>query len=200
MRQLISRILRKVGVAPSLNQRLTNEGLLRIGRGTYGPINIERYEGSDAKVEIGRYCSISKGVRFVTGGIHPPEWVSTYPFRVKFGKPNAYRDGLPRSKGPITIGNDVWIGTDALILSGVKVGDGAIIAARSVVNRDIPPYAIAGGVPARILSWRFEQSVIDKVLAIAWWEWPEKQIEDSISLLSSGDVELFISNFDNDGD
>ena len=98
------------------------------------------------------------------------------------------------------MGSDVWIGADALILSGVRIGHGAIIGARALVTRDIPPYAIAGGVPARILGWRFEQPVIDKLLKIAWWEWPDEQIRDSISLLSSGNVELFISNFDNYGD
>lgn len=180
-------------MTPSLNQRLIKEGLLRIGRGTYGPINIERYEGSDAKVEIGRYCSISKGVRFVTGGIHPPDWVSTYPFRIKFGKPEAYRDGLPCSKGPITIGSDVWIGTDALILSGVNVGDGAIIAARSVVTRDIPPYAIVAGVPARVIRSRFDETTIGALLQIAWWNWPEAEIERVIPLLSSPDVDMLLA-------
>ena len=173
--------------------RLIESGLLSIGRHTYGGPRVEVFRGSDAKVTIGSFCSISRGVVFLTGGVHPVEWVSTFPFRIRFGLERAYDDGMPTSNGPIVVGNDVWIGTEAMILSGVTVGHGAVIAARSVVTRDVPDYAVVAGVPARVIGMRFAEDIVEDLLRIAWWTWDEEQIREAVPLLSSGDVEQFIS-------
>jgi len=166
-------------------------GTLTVGKHTYGTPIIDSYKGSEQKVTIGSYCSIAKNVVMVTGGIHPLDWVSTYPFRAKWGMPGAFKDGMPSSHGDIVIGSDVWIGTDVMILSGVNIGHGVIIAARSVVTRDIPSYAIAAGVPAKIIKYRFDQKTIDKLLSIQWWEWDENKIMSAVPLLSSRDVHSF---------
>src|SRR5690606_7035373 len=101
--------------------------------------------GSESKVKIGKYCSIGPNVQLITGGIHPVNRISTYPFRIKFDIPGKYRDGMPYSKGDIEIGNDVWIGSNVTILSGIMVSDGAVLAAGSMVTKNVPPYAIVGG-------------------------------------------------------
>lgn len=170
-------------------------GELNIGKHSYGIPNIESYKGSKQKVTIGKYCSISKGVTFITGGIHPKEWVSTYPFRIQWNQKNAYQDGMPTSKGDITVGNDVWIGTDVMIFSGVNIGNGAVVAARSVVTRDIPPYAIAAGIPAKVINYRFSSDIIDKMLSLKWWDWEEDKIKQTIPLLSSSKIEEFLKRY-----
>ena len=171
-------------------------GILTIGRHTYGHINIDSYKGSLKKVIIGHYTSISKNVIFITGGIHPIDWVSTYPFRAKWKLEGAFSDGMPYSNGDIVVGSDVWIGTDALILSGVNIGHGAVVAARSVITKDVPPYSIVGGIPAKVIKFRFNQDQIEALLKIKWWEWDELKIKDNVHLLSSSKIESFISKWD----
>lgn len=175
--------------------RLIDRGLLTIGRHTYGSPRIEVFRGSESKVTIGSFCSISRGVVFVTGGVHPVHWVSTFPFRIRFGTERAYADGMPASNGPIVVGSDVWIGTEAMILSGVSVGHGAVIAARAVVTRDVPAYAIVGGVPARVIKMRFPEDVVKELLRIKWWTWDDERIREVVPLLSSGDVVRFVSEY-----
>lgn len=126
---------------------LSDHKLLTVGKHTYGKVNIVRNRGSDAKVEIGKYCSIASNVIFITGGIHPKDWVSLYPFAIKWHLPGAYANGTPKTNGPITIGNDVWLAHGVTILSGVNIGDGAIVATGSTVTKDLPPYSISAGVP-----------------------------------------------------
>ena len=175
------------------HQALIKKGLLSIGRYSYGCPEVDVYKGSEAKVSIGSFCSISKGVRIITGGYHPTDWVSTFPFRAKLKLPGAFSDGIPYSKGDVIIGSDVWIGTGATILSGVTIGHGAVIAARSVVTRDIPPYAIVAGVPAKVVKYRFDQEIINALLEIKWWEWDDEKIRQEIPLLSSVKVGQFLA-------
>ncbi len=161
---------------------------LTVGEFTYG---IRRdsfpfYHPAD-RVEIGRFCSIADDVRFIFGE-HRTDAVSTFPFEaVCFG-------GLPhadaRSKGPITVGHDVWIGAQATILSGVTIGHGAIIAAGAVVTRNVAPYAVVGGVPARLIRTRFKTDEIDALLALHWWDWPLEKIRENLELLQGPPAEL----------
>jgi acetyltransferase-like isoleucine patch superfamily enzyme len=122
-------------------------------------------------------------------------WVSTYPFRIQWKLEGAIKDGTPATKGDIIIGSDVWLGTDATILSGVTIGHGTVVATRSVVTRDIPPYAMAVGAPARVIRYRFSEDVIKKLLEIQWWEWDDEQIREAIPLLSSPDMHEFLEKY-----
>lgn len=166
--------------------------MLAIGRHTYGLPKIDSYRGSPARVTIGSFCSIAPDVTLITGGVHPSDWVALFPLRARWHLDGAYGDGMPSTRGPIDIGSDVWIGSGSVILSGVSIGHGAIICAGSVVTRNIPPFAIAGGVPARIIRFRFEASVIQDLLSISWWEWDDDKIRAAVPLLSSNRVYKFI--------
>jgi len=175
------------------NEALRRKGLLQIGRHTYGTPIIHRYFGSDALVKIGAFCSISPGVVFITGGIHPTDWVSLYPFRVKYNMSDKFSDGMPTTHGDIIVGNDVWIGTEAMIMSGVHIGDGAVIAARSVVTRDMQAYTLSAGVPATTIRKRFADEEIEALLSIRWWDWDDELIMKAVPLLSSADISDFIN-------
>ena len=148
--------------------------------------------GETARLHIGAYCSIAAGVQFLVGGNHRTDWVSTYPFRVLFGLPGAWQDGHPRPERDIEIGNDVWIGTEAMILPGTRIGDGAVVGARAVVSGEVRPYAIVAGVPAKEIRRRFADEQVEALLAVRWWDWPEERILASVGLLSNGDVEGFL--------
>ena len=173
-------------------ENLRSKGLLEVGKHTYGKVIVDAYEGSEEELKIGKYCSISRDVRFINGGIHPAEWVSLYPFRIKWQLEGAYSDGMPASKGPIHVKNDVWLGTGSTILSGVTIGNGAIIMAGSIVTKDVPPYTIVGGVPAKIVKRRFNDEEIKALEKIKWWDWPEDKIKENINLLSAADLKEFI--------
>ena len=149
-------------------------------------------ETGDRGVSVGRYSSISGGTRILLGGHHHPEWVSTYPFRIKFGLSGAYHDGQPFTKGRVIIGSDVWIGYDVIVLSGVHIGHGAVVATGSVVTKDVPPYTMIGGNPARPIRKRFDDDTITALLRIAWWDWPHEKVLEHAGLLSSPDIQDFI--------
>ena len=174
---------------------LMDDGVIKVGHHTYGLENsrVDIYKGSEAKIIIGNYCSISKDVVFITGGIHPMDRVSTYPFHIRFKLDGRYINGMPFTKGDIIIGNDVWIGTNVTILSGVKIGDGAVIATNSIVTKDLPPYSIVGGNPARIIRFRFSQDIIDDLLRIKWWDWSDEKVIESVTQLFSQDIKEFIN-------
>ncbi len=174
---------------------LKSRGLLEVGRHSYGVPLIRTQKGSERKIIIGNFCSISKGVVILTGGIHPLDWVSTYPFRIKWRLPGAYTDGMPTSRGEIVVGSDVWFGTNSVVLSGVTIGHGAVIAAGAVVADDVPPYAIVGGVPARIIRYRFGPDIVEQLLGIRWWDWDDDTIREAIPLLSSNNIEAFVERY-----
>ena len=173
-------------------ERLKKAGLLEIGKHTYGKIVVDAYEGSESKITIGKYCSISRDVRFINGGIHPIDWVSLYPFRIKWKMEGALADGMPASKGPIEVMNDVWIGTGSTILSGVTIGNGAIIMAGSIVTKDVPAFTIVGGIPAKPVKKRFSDQEIQALEEIKWWDWSEEKIKENVDLLSATDLTEFI--------
>lgn len=144
------------------------------------------------KLIIGRFCAIARGAKFIMNGAnHKLTGLSTYPFSI-FG--NGWERVMPTMeelplKGDTVVGNDVWIGYDALILPGVKIGDGAIISARSVVTKDVPPYAIVGGNPARLIRQRFPDPVVQALREIAWWNWDAEKVSRNLELIVGADVE-----------
>lgn len=145
---------------------------VKIGNITYGEINITDYSNDDTKVEIGHYCSLAPGVKLMLGGEHRPENISNFPFKHKLG----LELNEARSKGSIIIKDDVWIGANSIILSGVCIGQGAVVAAGSVVTKNVPPYAIVGGNPAKVIKSRFSESIIKKLLTIDYSKLKPDQI------------------------
>jgi len=131
-----------------------------VGNMTYGPIYAPWSGNPKEKLVIGSYCSIGSGTKFIMGSEHKYDVITTYPFKVKL----LGEEYEAVTKGPIILGDDVWIGEDALILSGVNIGQGAIIAARSVVVKDIEPYSIVGGNPAKEIKKRFSDNIIEKLI------------------------------------
>ncbi len=138
------------------------------------------------KLIIGKYCSIGSGAVFMMGGNqgHRSDWVSTFPF---YYQANIFKEAInPYEKvGDTIIGHDVWIGSEAMIMSGVKIGTGAIIAGRSVVSRDVEPYSVVGGNPATLIKYRFSKEIRDKLLKQKWWEWSEEKVKEMMPFLCS---------------
>lgn len=152
----------------------------QIGRWTYGWPEVRGWR-PDQKLTVGSFCSIAAGVKILLGGEHHIDFVSTYPFGQFFGVGD--RNAHEWSRGDVIIGNDVWIGEDALILSGTRIGDGAVVGARSLVKGEVPPYAVVAGNPARVVRYRFGQETIDELLRLRWWEWDDARIRRSIPKL-----------------
>ena len=145
------------------------------------------------KLVMGKFCSIACGARFVfTAANHAMGSLATYPFPIfaeEWGlDPEAIRDSWD-NKGDIVLGNDVWIGYEAVILQGVTIGNGAVIGARAVVTKDVPPYAVVGGVPAKLLRMRFPREICRKLEALAWWDWPKEKLAAHIKDLQQGRLE-----------
>ncbi len=141
------------------------------------------------KLIIGNYCSIGSGVVFMMAGNqgHRSDWVSTFPF---FFQANIFKTSKnPYQKaGDTTIGNDVWIGSEAMIMAGITIGSGAIIAARAVVTKDVEPYAIVGGNPAEFIKYRFSSKKIAELLKLKWWDWSEEKVKESMTYLCSKEI------------
>jgi acetyltransferase-like isoleucine patch superfamily enzyme len=156
------------------------------GRGTYGePVVLDWKQ--NATQQIGSVCSISDGVTIYLGGNHRVDWITTYPF-TSFRESAKHITGHPHTKGSVVIGNDVWIGNVASILSGVKVGNGAVIAACAVVTKDVPAYAIVAGNPGRVVRKRFSDENIAALEQSTWWDWPDELLDKAMPILLSGDA------------
>ena len=151
------------------------------------------YPVNKEKLVIGKFCSIACGAKFLFNSAnHTLSSLSTYPFPIFFDEWGLEKSDVAAAwdrKGDIVIGNDVWIGYEAVILAGVTIGDGAVIGARAVVTKDVPPYTIVGGVPAKTIRKRFSDDVISKLLKMKWWDWPEETIKRHISDIQSGQIE-----------
>lgn len=161
-----------------------------IGRHTYGDPTIHTWE-EKATLKIGAFCSIAAGVQIFLGGEHRVDWVTTYPFNTLW-ECGRHITGHPKTKGDVIIGNDVWIGAEAVIMSGVKIGDGAVIGLRAVITKDIEPYAIYAGNPARLIRKRFDDTTIQQLLELGWWNFEDEEIEQMLPLMLSADIQSFI--------
>lgn len=184
---------------------LIDAGNIEIGDFTYyddpeGPDRFQQkcvlhhYPFIGDKLIIGKFCAIAEGARFIMNGAnHAMSGFSTYPFNI-FG--HGWEEGFDVAtwqqevRGDTIIGNDVWIGMEAVILPGVHIGDGAIIAAKSVVSRHVPPYAIIAGNPSTVVKKRFDDKAIEKLLAIAWWNWPTDKIGRNLNAIRGSDISL----------
>ncbi|MBV1775351.1 Vat family streptogramin A O-acetyltransferase [Burkholderiaceae bacterium DAT-1] len=180
---------------------LTTRPNIQIGDYTYydDPEGHEQFERNvlyhfdfiGDKLIIGKFCAIARQVKFIMNGAnHAMKGASTYPFFI-FG--HGWETAAPQPgdlpfKGDTVIGNDVWIGYDSLIMPGVTIGHGAIVSSRSVVTADVPPYAIVGGNPARIIRMRFPEETIAQLQEIAWWDWPADKITAHLPAITRGDL------------
>jgi len=185
-----------------LNQIVKNPNII-VGDYTYydakdKPENFEKFNvvfGVYSKLVIGKFCQIAHGTKFILNDAnHQMDGFSTYPFFV-FGKWSKgqekwaeYTPNLP-DKGDTIIGNDVWFCHESVIMPGVKVGDGAIIGSRAVVTKDVPPYSIVGGNPAKVIRKRFSDEIIEKLLEIKWWDWEYEKISQNIPAIVGADID-----------
>ncbi|MCH1918741.1 Vat family streptogramin A O-acetyltransferase [Shewanella sp. A3A] len=185
-----------------LKNFITSENII-VGDYTYydDPDGPERFESNvlyhfpfiGDKLIIGKFCAIAKDVKFIMNGAnHKLYGFSTYPFQI-FG--NGWEKVIPTAaelpyKGDTHVGNDVWIGYEATIMPGVTIGSGAIIASKSVVTADVPPYSIVGGNPAKVIKYRFEPDTITQLLDIAWWDWSAEKITDNLEAIVGCDLQV----------
>ena len=153
------------------------------------PINHER-------LIIGKFCSIACGVKFLFNcANHTLKSLSTYTFPLFYEDWELEKSNVASAwdnKGDIVIGNDVWIGFEAVILAGVKIGDGAIIGARAVVTKDVPPYSIVGGIPAKVIRKRYSPDIIEQLLSLRWWDWTKDSIKRNLPFIMAGNIENII--------
>ena len=148
------------------------------------------YEFLGDRLIIGKFCAIGKGIEFVMNGAnHRMNSVTTYPFNIMGGGWERFAPSLEELplKGDTVVGNDVWIGQNVTVMPGIHIGDGAVIAADSVVTGDIPAYHIAGGNPCRVIRKRFDDALIEHLLKLRWWDWDAEKISDNLEALCSGD-------------
>lgn len=176
---------------------IENIHLWHADRGTYFDRHVNIISWSDDfKVKLGKYNSIGRDCVFFLHANHRYDWVTTSsqlwgPVTPEVADMHM-KMGHPSCKGDIVIENDVWIGAKSTVMSGVKISNGAVVAAGSVVTKDVPPYAIVGGNPAKIIKFRFDETQIKNLLNIAWWDWEETKIRDNAELMWSSDINKFI--------
>lgn len=145
------------------------------------------------KLIIGNYCSIGSGAVFMMAGNqgHNSKWVSTYPF---YYQANIFKSSIDayEKAGDTVIGDDVWIGSEAMIMAGVTIGSGAIIAARALVTKDVPAYAVVGGHPAKLIKYRFSEEEREALIKLKWWHWPEEKVKEAMPYICSADIQGLI--------
>ena len=162
-----------------------------VGKYTYGVENIKVYDWGDGKtINIGSFCSIAANIQILLGGNHRPDWVTTYPFgHINTNIFNNFNGaGHPSSNGDVIIGNDVWIGSNTTIMSGITIGDGAVIANNSHVVKNVDPYTIVGGNPAKVIRKRFDDETIEKLLKLKWWDFDIDEINRLSPILCSNNL------------
>jgi len=167
-----------------------------MGPHSYIAPTVHYYAGDKCRISIGDWSAFAAEVEIMPGGNHRIDTVASYPIRRRFRLAGYEDDGQPWSKGDVNIGSDVWIGRGVRILGGVTIGHGAVVAAWSTVTHDIEPYGIVAGAPAKHLRHRFDQAIIEALLRIAWWNWPEDLILQRADELGSPDIQGFIDRYD----
>ncbi|TWG91850.1 acetyltransferase-like isoleucine patch superfamily enzyme [Nocardioides sp. J9] len=182
-----------VGSNLAVVNRLRRAGRLEIGAHCYSLPIIKYYEHEDSKLVVGKYSPLSETAIVMLGGEHPSDTVSQFPFRIHFRMPGAGQDGNPVPSTDTVIGSDVLVYQRAFIRGGVTIGHGAIVASNAVVTKDVPPYAIVGGNPARVIRYRYTEEQIAELLDIAWWDWSDEEVKEAVPLLTGKDVDAFIA-------
>ena len=172
---------------------------MTVGKYTYGADRLEVLSWNEEDdLTVGKFCSIAGG-RVILGGSHHSDWVTTYPFGTINEDVFPYDKETTTGKGSVVIKNDVWIGMHVTILSGVTIGNGAVIATESIVTKDVDDYSFVAGNPAVHKRYRFSEEQRKRLLEIAWWDWDEEKIKEFIPLLCSGDINKFIDSVAVDG-
>ena len=164
-----------------------------VGKHSYGNPTV-LWVNENARLTIGSFCSIAPSIKIYLGGNHNVNWITTFPFGHVSKKEftNFTGAGHPSTKGNVRIGNDVWIADNVTIMSGVTIGDGAVIANNSHVVKDVEPYTLVGGNPAKLIKYRFTPNQIEKLLEIKWWNWDDEKINKYTPLLCSENIDDFI--------
>ena len=175
------------------HRRLLKSGRMTVGQHTYGIPVIKTYDLSSTRLVIGSYSALSEEAIVMLGGEHAADRVTTYPLRMRLKLPGAGEDGIPVPTGDTVIGSDVWLTMRTFVRSGVTIGDGAIVASGAVVNKDVPPFAVVGGNPAKVIRYRFTPEQIEALLEIRWWDWPDDLVIEATPLLSGTDIDAFIT-------
>ncbi len=173
-------------------RQLVRKGRVVLGPGTYGVPSIHVFPHDESRLLVGSYSSL--GGTYLLGGQHAITHVTTYPLRINFKLDGAGQDGMPAVRGDIVVGSDVWTGYGSWILSGVTIGDGAVVATNAVVTKDVPPYAIVGGNPAKVIKYRHTEEQREALLRIRWWDWPEAEIRAAVPYLAAHDIDAFIEH------
>jgi len=174
-------------------RRLLKAGRMTIGQHTYGIPVIKTYDHDTTRLVVGSYSALSEEAIVMLGGEHAIDRVTTFPLRMRLKLPGAGQDGIPVPTGDTVIGSDVWLTMRTFVRSGVTIGDGAIVGSGAVVNKDVPPYAIVGGNPAKVIRYRFTPEQIEALLEIRWWDWPDALVVEATPLLSGTDIDAFIT-------
>ncbi|WP_067434012.1 CatB-related O-acetyltransferase [Nocardioides jensenii] len=174
--------------------RLVKAGRVTVGEHTYGgPPMIKTFTHDNTRLTIGKYSSISGDALILLGGKHATDALTTYPHRILWKMDGAGEDGFPMKSKDSFIGSDVWLCDNAIVLTGIRIGHGAIIGAGAVVTKDVPDYAIVGGNPAKVISYRFPEEQRKALLDIAWWDWPDEDVRDAVPLIAGKDVDALIA-------
>lgn len=190
---------------------------IKIGKYTYGLSKknvhwtVKAYDYNNnykkPKLIVGKYCSIGFNSKIFLGGNHRHDWITTYPFQAmhndlsyilknNFTNVDKHVVGYPHSNGDVNIGNDVWFGENVTVMSGIKIGDGAVIAANSTVVKDVEPYSISGGNPAKHIKYRFSEEIIKRLLEIKWWDIEESKLDKLLPYMLNNDIDLFFKKYE----